>query len=766
MANPALIVRVAATIAELKANLAEGKSQIETTTAAMGKLAASFSGDKLIQAAHNVTAAVNQIGGASKLTDAEAARVNATLEKALEKYARLGQVAPAGMRELADETKRADTVSGGLTDTVKQLALGFAAMFTARAAFNFIKSTIDEASALKDLSQQTHISVEELQLLAGGMSEFGVDADELGKALFKLSRGIAGGDESVAHGLHVMGMSLKDVEGLNGKELFLKIMGGLATLQGGLRDSTAADLFGGKLGAAMAGASEGIEGTLDTWQRLNHVASTESVEALDQFGESIERTQAHLAAMATNMAGPIAQGFNTLFNATQKGATNYQIFAAMTQDLIERNLQLGTGTEHLTALLAGQQKATEATAAATTTAAGASAAFVGPINQVAAALTAQGAAQKFMAALELDAAKPLLAWQTEYLGHLNQIGALNAKNAAGLGVNVDQFKAYEAATKKAAEADKQAAAIEAAAILGVSKLREEYNLLIIQQGGTANAIAIAGITKWAADTTAAAVKAKTDTQAFYDWLAVESKAKLDGVGINWSLWKTSSIAAQNEIAENERRTLNEMIASGGFHRDEIEKQRTKYEDARDAARGYGKEAVAAQDAAKDAAKKHNDELLKQQQVIAALAAANRAMGNSTQFDMSTEAGRAKVPEEYRVWLHDGYSLAQAAAIAFAMSWKIPLNPNDPLFTHKGPAIPGFAGGTENAPGGWAMVGERGPEAMYVPPHATILPHGSSAGGGSSDGGPRIIQLVVDGRVLASVLDNATMKRQRDIGERF
>lgn len=41
--HPALIVRVAANLAELKANLAEGKSQIETTTAAMTKLASSRS---------------------------------------------------------------------------------------------------------------------------------------------------------------------------------------------------------------------------------------------------------------------------------------------------------------------------------------------------------------------------------------------------------------------------------------------------------------------------------------------------------------------------------------------------------------------------------------------------------------------------------------------------------------------------------------------------------------------------------------------------
>lgn len=448
--NPALIVRVAATIAELKANLAEGKSQIETTTAAMGKLAASFSGDKLIQQAQNVTAAVNSIGGASKLTEAEQARVNATIEKALEKYRALGREAPAGMQALADETKGANTASSSLTDTVKQLAMGFAAMFTARAAFSFVKDTINEASALKDLSTQTHINVEDLQLLAGGMSEFGVDADELGKGLYKLSRGIAGGDESVSRGLHLMGMSLKDVEGLQGKELFLKIESGLSTLQGGLRDTAAAELFGGKLGAAMAGASEGIEGALDTWQRLNTVASTESVDAMDAFGESIERASKNVTSIAANMIGPLAQGFNVLFEASNKGASTMSLFWASTKDAMAASFGLGSGTENLTRLLDEQNIATEKdtrTAEANTLA----------HQEVAKAVDTRSAAVKFMAALEADAAVELSAAQIKNLEHLKEIGALNAKNAEGIGVGAAAYAKYTAEVEKAAKATKNEA---------------------------------------------------------------------------------------------------------------------------------------------------------------------------------------------------------------------------------------------------------------------------------------------------------------------
>ena len=66
MAQPSMVVRVAANLAELKKNLAEGKDQIEAVRAGFTKLATSFQGDKIIQAAHNVTAAVNQVGGQTR----------------------------------------------------------------------------------------------------------------------------------------------------------------------------------------------------------------------------------------------------------------------------------------------------------------------------------------------------------------------------------------------------------------------------------------------------------------------------------------------------------------------------------------------------------------------------------------------------------------------------------------------------------------------------------------------------------------------------
>jgi len=357
-----------------------------------------------------------------------------------------GGKAGTAVNRMVDDANGAAGAYAGLGSAVRGLATDLLAMVTARAAFNFVKSVIDDASALKDLSQQTHINVEELQVLAGAMSEFGVDADTLGKGLFKLSRGIAGGDDSVTHGLHLMGMSLKDVEGLQGEELFLKIMSGLATLQGGLRDTAGAELFGGKLGAAMAGASEGIKDAIEKWRKLNQVASTESVEAMDEFSESIARANKNLSSMAANIIGPAAGGFNVLYDAVNKGVSKWDIFVAMTKDFAYSTLPgVGQNASNLATVLDHLNQQTETNTVAThANAAGHTA--------VAKAVDTRTQAQKFMAALEADAAVTLDAAQIKDLEHLRDIGALNAKNAEGIGVSGAQYAKYTAQVETAKKA--------------------------------------------------------------------------------------------------------------------------------------------------------------------------------------------------------------------------------------------------------------------------------------------------------------------------
>jgi hypothetical protein len=405
-----------------------------TVQTSLNKMADRFSGREIVQQATLMAQVLEQAGGAASFTATELAKMGAVGTEAAEKLRVLGKDVPAGIQKIAQYSKEADTAQAALGRTVKEVALGFAGLFTLHAAADFVKNVIDQASALKHLSQQTQINVVDLQVLGGATRTFGIDSDTLGKGLYTLARNIAGGDASVVTGLHLMGLSLKEVEGLHGKELFLKVMDGLSTLQGGLRDTAASDVFGSRIGAALAGASQGMRTAVEDAERLNSVMSKESVDAIDEYDTAIKRAQTSLSAMAANMIGPVAQGFNVLTDAVGRGASKWAIFKAVILDAGPFAL-FSTNAEHLATVLDHLNLQAEADAAATKRSAAAH-------TDAAAALTAHQQAARFMATLEADASAKLDAGQLKNLAHLKEIGALNAANAAAIGVNAVQFAKY------------------------------------------------------------------------------------------------------------------------------------------------------------------------------------------------------------------------------------------------------------------------------------------------------------------------------------
>jgi hypothetical protein len=272
-------------------------------------------------------------------------------------------------------------------------------------------------------------------------------------------------------------------------------------------------------------------------------------------------------------------------------------------------------------------------------------------------------------------------------------------------------------------AHKAARELESASLLELTKLEEQYTQTRLKETGTANEIEIGAIrTKYALQKAELEANHKL-TSAISAQMAKDMAQDLAGVGIDWTFLREHAVATLNETAANARATYEEMTAhASNFSREGIDVQRQKMRDAQDEARGLGKAWQDSQAAAKAATEKQNVELAKQIEEAKLLRAINRDMGNTTEIDTSTQAGRDKVDPAIARWLHEGYSLAQASAIAYDLAWNIPINSNDPLFRTKGPRVPGFA------EGGTVMVGENGPEVVRLPFGSQVFPNGSGAGG--------------------------------------
>lgn len=392
---------------------------------------------QVIQGLKQVEGSIKSVAATSEAAGQAGSADWATIGKAINAVAKQMADQKAATDDLKSHSASLNEAFGEMKSLATEVAGALGIAFTIDSAVEFLKSTIENAAALKNLSDQTEISIEDLQVLSAATSDYGVNSDELGRALYQLRQRIAGGDDSVVAAYAAMGLKIEDIKNLDAYTLFVATERGLGTLQGAIRDTAAADLYGGKLGSSLTALSTHIDEAIDHAKQFNTVASTDSVKAAAEYAKAIDQATNSFKAFATEVVGGAAIGVNTLTDAAAKGASKWSIFVAMVQDWAASSTVTGASTIHLATLLDQLNQKTQHNRDITLEAANAHA-------QVKQQLDVEGQAGVFMATMRANAVKPLTDWQQKDLDQLNQMGQLTAKNAELIGVNAAQFDKYKA----------------------------------------------------------------------------------------------------------------------------------------------------------------------------------------------------------------------------------------------------------------------------------------------------------------------------------
>jgi hypothetical protein len=111
---------------------------------ALNRMTNGFTGVKVIQDASLLAKSVEAIGGASRLTEAEQRRVNATVSEALAKYQALGQTAPAHLHQLAQATAQVEKSTSLATQATDVLKSSFGQFTAANLATSAIQKLTGE----------------------------------------------------------------------------------------------------------------------------------------------------------------------------------------------------------------------------------------------------------------------------------------------------------------------------------------------------------------------------------------------------------------------------------------------------------------------------------------------------------------------------------------------------------------------------------------------------------------------------------------------
>lgn len=174
-----------AALAEAVGSLKDFEVSAKGVQGQLTRMAQGFAGAEIKRQAEIAAAAVERVGGASKLTEAEQRKVNATVTEALAKYRALGQDAPDHLSKLAKATEQNEKAFNGLRGAVATAVGTFAGFVSAQAVIGGISSAFKAvAGAAIDMNSSLEKTTLQFTTLMG---DAGKARDHV-KSLFEFAK--------------------------------------------------------------------------------------------------------------------------------------------------------------------------------------------------------------------------------------------------------------------------------------------------------------------------------------------------------------------------------------------------------------------------------------------------------------------------------------------------------------------------------------------------------------------------------------------------
>lgn len=309
----ALAIRVFASTAELRSSMKEMQGIIGTTTAAVNKLAQGLNGEQLTRKAATITEAIKQIGGATKLTAAEAARLEPTLARAIEKMRLLGQTAPAEMvktqqalKAIAAQGNQTAASFGNIAAQARSFLGLFGIGIGVGSLIAGVRGIANQAGQILDLAAKLGVSAEAIQRWTFAAKQSGVSMDQIGASITQMANRVTDGSAGVSNALKRLGIELYAARAMRPEDLFNSIVRAIVAIPDPMQQiNIAMELFGRQGADILPALKQGF----DDLARSATVAAEEQLKAIDRLADKGEEFLDRLKTKAMAGVGAVASFF-------------------------------------------------------------------------------------------------------------------------------------------------------------------------------------------------------------------------------------------------------------------------------------------------------------------------------------------------------------------------------------------------------------------------------------------------------------------------
>jgi hypothetical protein len=227
-------------------------------------------------------------------------------------------------------------------DKVKGALAGLAAGVTVGALTAFVKQSLDATDRLRDLAEQSGITVEQLSRLGFAAAQSGSDLPTLTaglRALSKQAAEAARGSDSAAAAFAALGVSVTDSTGAikSADALLVEIADAVSQYEDGVAKAAIAQQLFGKSGAELIpllnSGSEGIAELTAKADRLGITVSTQTADAVSEFNDRLDALKAQAAQVGTKIGLAFIPTLSRLVDAFSNSAGGADALRAVSGSL-------------------------------------------------------------------------------------------------------------------------------------------------------------------------------------------------------------------------------------------------------------------------------------------------------------------------------------------------------------------------------------------------------------------------------------------------
>jgi hypothetical protein len=251
----------------------------------------------------------------------------------------------AGIRGIEKAGEQANRALGGIGNILSSVtggALALGAGLSAAGLAAFAKGAIDAADNLRDLSQKTGVSVENLSRFQQAAQMAGTDVESVGKHLVKLGRNMVEAAETgkgpAADALKYLGISAVDATGKlkSTDQVMLEIADKFQRMPDGAKKGELAFDLLGKAGADMIPmlneGRQAIEG-------LGATMTTNFANKADAFNDSLAATQIVFGQIGMEIANQLLPYLSSAVDWISKVGIGFRDYIVANKELIQQTIE-------------------------------------------------------------------------------------------------------------------------------------------------------------------------------------------------------------------------------------------------------------------------------------------------------------------------------------------------------------------------------------------------------------------------------------------